>query len=102
MDRPESYIGPGHNYYTRSGRSRQMDESDRNHTSRPMQSYDDDRSESTDTAIEEHDQYGDPRYYTRENAIPIVQRESSLQRIQEVFSEHGMATSSGSVAAHSK
>lgn len=88
VEYPESYTGTsGHH---RRMPSRPVERDYAGHLP-PSRSYDM-QSESTTTAAEE--QY-DPRYYSRDNAIPIVQRESSLTRLQEVFSDHDLRSTSG-------
>ena len=83
MEYPESYAGMGSNRHNSS--------SSRRH--RPsVRSYDE-HSESTVTPAEDH--YHDTRYssrYAYDNAVPIVQRESSLSRLQEAFADRGPST----------
>ena len=90
MEYPGSYRGPQEHYSTR--RSNRPIERDYAMGRTPMRSYDD-RTESTVTGEEE--EYGDSRYYGRDNAIPIVQRENSLNRLQEVFSDRPSSSGSG-------
>ncbi|KAF7795861.1 hypothetical protein EIP86_007028 [Pleurotus ostreatoroseus] len=85
VEYPESYPGADDYYGSRP------------RTNRPIrrdyarQRVYDTQSESTATATDEV--MGESRFYSRDNAVPIVQRESSLTRLQEVFSEQ--AASSG-------
>lgn len=85
MEYPESYAGAD-NYYEARPRSNQP--IGRDYARR--RGYDT-QSESTATATDEVP--GESRYYSRDNAVPIVQRESSLTRLQEVFSQQ--ASTSG-------
>ncbi|KAJ3559843.1 hypothetical protein NM688_g92 [Phlebia brevispora] len=79
VEYPETY--PGRGEYPGSRRSNRP----ATHDYPRHRSYDV-QSESTATATD--DVPGSSRYYTRDNAVPIVQRESSLTRLQEVFSDH--------------
>ena len=88
VEYPSSYNGPREDY----GRMRSNRPIERDYVGHPVRSYDN-RTESTLT--EEEEEYGDSRYYHRDNAIPIVQRENSLQRLQEVFSDHPSPSGTG-------
>ncbi|KAI0698928.1 hypothetical protein BC835DRAFT_1412939 [Cytidiella melzeri] len=83
LDRPDSYAGIGAHQSRTGGPSYSAHD---NQLRRPTVHDESDRlSESTIAgSYDEH--------YAHDNAIPIVQRESSLTRLQEAFADHGAST----------
>ncbi|KAI0091964.1 hypothetical protein BDY19DRAFT_570360 [Irpex rosettiformis] len=83
LERPDSYVGHGAYPSRRPGPSSGTYD---NHHHRPTV-HDDSEYLSDSTIAEEYD-----GHYAHDNTIPIVQRESSLTRLQEVFADHAGST----------